>query len=221
MTAKKQKGFIAMNIYLVRHARQSSPLCNVNVDLSQEGLEQAALLAKRLKEISLDALYSSNLIRAVQTADIVNQYHNLKHEVREGIKEIDFGDMTGHEDAYIKQHYATFLSDNARMNADLPYPGGENGQDVVNRAMPVLKEIIESDKENVLVVTHGGVVRALTAHLLGMELSKKGMFGAALEHTSITEFVYRKETKQFYLQRFNDHAHLEGHPELMRHSWKG
>lgn len=209
-----------MNIYLVRHARQSSPLCNVNVDLSEQGIEQAVLLANRLKDLPLDALYSSNLIRAVHTASIVNEYHNLKHEIREGIKEIDFGAMTGHDNAYIREQYAQFLLENAKMTEDLPYPEGENGQDVVVRAIPVLEEILQSGKENVLVITHGGVVRALTAHLLGMDLSKKGMFGAALEHTSITQFVYKKETKQFYLQRFNDHAHLEGHPELYRYHWK-
>lgn len=209
-----------MNIYFVRHARQSSTLCNVNVDLSEQGIEQAALLAERFKDVPLDALYSSNLIRAVHTASIVNQYHNLKHEIREGIKEIDFGAMTGHDNTYIREQYAQFLLENAKMNEDIPYPEGENGHDVVMRALPVLEEILQSGKDNILVITHGGVVRALTAHLLGMELSKKGMFGVALEHTSITQFVYKKEAKQFYLQRFNDHAHLEGHPELLRYHWK-
>lgn len=209
-----------MNIYLVRHARQSSPLCNVNVDLSEQGWEQAELLAERLKEVPFDGLYSSNLIRAVQTADLVNRYHNLKHEVRDGIKEIDFGDWTGLEDRVIKEKYREFIRENTKLEQDLPYPGGENGQDVVTRAMPVIEEIMNSGLEDVLVITHGGVIRALTAHFLGLELSKKGMFGAALEHTSITEFRYNTKTKQFYLQRFNDHAHLEGHPELMRYYWK-
>lgn len=210
-----------MNLYLLRHARQSSPLCNVNVDLSEEGIIQAKLLADRIKEIPFDALYSSDLIRAIQTAKMINEYHNLEHIIRGELKEIDFGDWTGYDDAYIKERYQDFIKENTKMKADLAFPGGENGQAVVQRAMPVIEEIVRSGKENVLVVTHGGVIRALTAHIMGMDLSKKGMFGAALEHTSITQFVYRKETNQFLLQRFNDHAHLEGHQELLRHSWKG
>lgn len=209
-----------MNIYFVRHARQCSPLCNVNVDLSEQGIQQAELLATRLKEVPFDALYSSNLIRAIHTAEIVNVHHNLKHEVRESIKEIDFGDWTGLDDDKINEIYHDFIKENVKLLEDLPYPGGENGKAVVERALPVIQEIIESGKENVLVITHGGVIRALTAYLLGLDLSKKGLFGAALEHTSITQFVYNKETKTYYLQRFNDYAHLEGHPELMRYSWK-
>lgn len=220
MECYKVKGINDMNIYLVRHARQSSTLCNVNVDLSEEGIYQAKLLAKRLKDVPFDALYSSNLIRAIQTAEIVNEYHDLKHEIRENIKEIDFGDWTGLEDDKINELYQDFIIENGKLLEDLSYPGGENGQDVVERAMPVLDEIIQSGKENVLVITHGGVVRALTAHLLGLDLSQKGLFGASLEHTSITQFIFNKDTKRFYLQRFNDHAHLEGNPELMRYRWK-
>lgn len=210
-----------MNLFLVRHGRQNSPLCNVNVDLSDEGIFQIELLAKRLKEVPFDALYSSDLIRAISTAKIINQYHDLEHVVKPELKEIDFGEWIGKEDAYIKEHYRDFIIEKLKMEKDLGYPGGETGQAVVNRAMPVIEEILHSGKKNVLVVTHGGVIRALTAHLMGIPLAKKRMFGAALEHSSITEFVYDEAKDQLYLQRFNDHAHLEGHPELLRHSWKG
>lgn len=209
-----------MNLYLVRHARQSSRLCNVNVELGQEGFQMAELLSERMKHVPLDTIYSSDLIRAVQTAEIINKHHGLNHVIRAGLQEIDFGDWTGLEDSVIRETYQEFIQNNAKMEEDLPYPGGENGADVIRRAMPVIQEIIESGQENVLVVTHGGVIRALTAHLLGMEQAQKGLFGTALEHSSITQFVYNEKTKRFYLQRFNDHAHLEGHPELMRNSWK-
>lgn len=209
-----------MNIYLVRHGRQSSTLCNVNVDLSEEGIQQVDYLAERLKDVPLDAIYSSNLTRAIQTAERINQYHNQTHEIREGIQEIDFGDWTGLDNATIHATYGEWIAEQIKLTSDLAYPGGENGQAVIDRAMPVIEEILQSGKEHVLVVTHGGVIRALTAHLLGLDLAKKGLFGTALEHTSITEFVYDNERKQFYLQRFNDHAHLEGKEGLLRHGWK-
>ena len=53
-----------MRIYLIRHGRQNSPLCNVNVPLSDAGRRQAELLGKRLKKESIDAVWSSDLIRA-------------------------------------------------------------------------------------------------------------------------------------------------------------
>ena len=62
-----------MELYLIRHGRQSSRLCNVNVDLSPEGRRQAALLGHRLADWGIEVLYSSSLIRAVQTAEEINR----------------------------------------------------------------------------------------------------------------------------------------------------
>lgn len=50
-----------MNIYLIRHGRQNSRLCNVDVELSKEGREQADLLGKRLEKYDIEAVYSSRL----------------------------------------------------------------------------------------------------------------------------------------------------------------
>ena len=69
-----------MNIYLIRHGRQNSKLCNVDVELSKEGREQAALVGKRLAKYNIDVVYSSQLIRAVETADIINEYENMIDE---------------------------------------------------------------------------------------------------------------------------------------------
>lgn len=102
------------------------------------------------------------------------------------------------------------------LKEDTPYPGGECGKQVFDRAMNTMEEIIKTDKHNVAVVTHGGVIRALLAGLLGLEMSKKLLFGASLENTSITHLVYSKAADRFLLQRFNDYAHLEEEEELLR-----
>ena len=57
-----------MKLYLIRHGRQNSRLCNVNVDLCEEGYRQAALLGERLFPKKIQAVYSSDLLRAVETA---------------------------------------------------------------------------------------------------------------------------------------------------------
>ena len=67
-----------MNIYLIRHGRQNSKLCNVDVELSPEGREQADLVGKRLQTYHIDVVYSSQLIRAKETADIINKYLNKR-----------------------------------------------------------------------------------------------------------------------------------------------
>ncbi len=147
-----------MKIYLIRHGRQSSKLCNVNVDLSEEGFRQAALVGERLFSEKIQAVYSSDLIRAVQTAQAANLYWNVEHIVRPGLREISFGDMEGMSDGEIAVKYQDFKLQMAKMEEDLPYPGGECAADVVRRALPVFEELVNSGYERVAVVTHGGVI---------------------------------------------------------------
>lgn len=205
-----------MNIYLIRHGRQNSPLCNVNVELAEEGKRQAELLGRRLEGYDIDGLYSSDLIRAVETAGILNKYLNQNHLIREDIREISFGFLEGKSNEEIEKEFADFRKEQLLLEEDIPYPGGECGRQVFERAMRTIEEIIGTDKSNIAVVTHGGVIRALVSGLLGLDMSKKLLLGVSLENTSITHLVYHKEKERFYLQRFNDYAHLEGEEGLLR-----
>lgn len=208
-----------MNIYLIRHGRQDSPLCNVDVSLSTEGIKQSKLLGQRLLDYHIDGLYSSHYKRAVETAMIVNEYVKANHRIRENICEISFGDMEGLDDTTLKERYKDFYTEQKKLEVDIPYPGGECGEDVYNRAIITINEIIMSKHNNVAIVTHGGVIRALLAKLLGLDMSKKLLFGVSLENTSITQLVFNKNMKRFYLERFNDYGHLECDPLLLRKNW--
>lgn len=208
-----------MKIYLIRHGRQSSSLCNVNVDLSDEGKRQAELLGKRMESYGIDNLYSSDLIRAVETAKIMNQYLKVEHKISPNIREISFGIFEGKEDKYLKETYSEFYIEQKKLEEDIPYPEGENGMDVYNRAKHTMDEIIQSDSEAVAIVTHGTVIRAILTMALGMDMSKKLLFARTLENTGITELEYDKEYKRFYLERFNDSGHMEVEPELFRKGW--
>ena len=95
-------------IYLIRHGRQDDARCNVNVPLSEAGHKQAILLGQRMINYGIDKLYSSHLIRAVETAREMNQYLNVPYEEVDGIEEIDFGDMTGRTAEDVKAHFTEF-----------------------------------------------------------------------------------------------------------------
>ena len=205
-----------INLYLVRHGRQNSTLCNVDVELSSVGQTQAELLRNRLKGFPIDALYSSHLIRAKQTAEIINQTLNLPITIREDLQEISFGLLTGLTEQEVYTNFHEFKKEQYKLLEDIPYPGGENGTLVYERAMPVIQEILQSGKKNIVIVTHGGVIRVLLAALFGKTQAKRFLFGVSLENTSITQLVYNSEIDRFYLERFNDHAHLESRPELLR-----
>ena len=208
-----------MRIYLIRHGRQKSPLCNVNVPLSDAGRRQAELLGKRLKKESIDAIWSSDLIRARETADIINEKIRAPRIIREGLREISFGDLEGLSDDVIMERYADFFAARASMKQDLPYPGGESAADVIRRAVPVMDEIAKSGAETVAVVTHGGVIRSLVTHYLHMDGAYVPLLARHLENCGITEFYYRESDGEMLLNRFNDFAHLTDHPELLRGGW--
>ena len=237
-----------MNIYLIRHGRQSSSDCNVNVDLAPEGERQAALLGQRMKNYPIDALYCSDLIRAEQTAKIAfaGQPDLLEHlQIRPGLAEVDFGELTGQPDEVVKRFYADyyqeqmdrfaegrvqkgnaldevneFIGDFFVPTEEIWYPQGETGESVLARVMPVMQEWIESGDQNIAVVTHGGVIRILLTALFGGDFAKRFMFGTSLENCSITQLHYDEEKNGFFLDRFNDYAHLEQDPSLLRNHFK-
>lgn len=237
-----------MIIYLIRHGRQSRPECNVNVSLDEIGRWQAKLLAKRMKLYPVDALYCSDLLRAEETARIAFEEETdlLKNmQIRSGLREIDFGALTGKPDEEVKKFYAEYYDRQLELfqegriamgsaldevneyvgeffvpPEEMWYPEGENGAKVWERLLPVVKEWIESEHKNIAVVTHGGVIRILLCSLFGGDFAKRLMFGTSLENCSITQIHYEESLHGFYLDRFNDYAHLEEEPSLMRGHWQ-
>lgn len=206
-----------MNIYLIRHGRQNSTLCNVDVELSKEGREQADLLGKRLKTYDIEAVYSSQLIRAKETADIINSHLGKPRVIDERWQEADFGGLTGLTNEALKEKYADFLAKRAQMTEDIPYPdGGENCQMIFERSFQALKELTKEPYDNVCVVTHGGVLRALLTGIMGADYAKWLTVGRQIENCSITHILYDEKMGTFHIERLNDFAHFEGKDYLLR-----
>lgn len=231
-----------MILYLIRHGRQNSPDCNLDVPLSEEGKRQAWLLGRRMKRYPVDALYSSDLLRAVETARIAfANYGSLleNHQIRPGLREVDFGTLTGKEDSYVKAFYKEYYqrqlalfsgqkgqpSARTAVNAagdffvppeEMVYPEGENGAMVLRRVMPVIAEWIGSGYQSIAAVTHGGLIRILLCTLFGGDFARRLQFGTSLENCSITQINYDAEKNAFSLERFNDYAHIEEEPSLLR-----
>ena len=109
--------------------------------MAEEGFRQAELLGKRLAGEKIEAVYSSHLLRAVQTAETANRFWNAEHIIKEELREISFGEMEGMYDEDIAVKFAAFKKEQETMETDLPYPGGECAGDVIRRAMPVFLEM--------------------------------------------------------------------------------
>ena len=203
-------------ILIVRHGVQDTSLFNADAPLSGKGRRQAELLRDSLCKEKFDLFYSSTLIRAVETADILNENWNMEIRRRPEINEMDWGDFTGRDIETARRENKDFFSRYAMRYEDLPYPGGECGEDAFRRARPVFREIEESSAESILMVAHGGLLRSVLAGLLGVPFRNKLVFSKYLENTSVTELLYDEARKLYYIERLNDHHHLDGHPELQR-----
>ncbi|MBQ5446840.1 MAG: histidine phosphatase family protein [Lachnospiraceae bacterium] len=219
-----------ITIYLIRHARQSSSLCNVNVELSKEGIMQSELLAERLQKCNIKKVYSSDLIRAVETADIIRKYNNLENDIDDtafqyaDLEETDFGELTGLEDELLRVKYADYYKARYEDRLDLRIPGGENGEEVcirMQRAInKIIDEAIENNYDDIAVVSHGGAIRCFLAGVLGMSQGKRFLISKNMENTAITELRVYKNEKIMTVERINDYSHLYGHEKLLRKFFK-
>jgi broad specificity phosphatase PhoE len=87
---------------------------------------------------------------------------------------------------------------------------GESGHDVRLRVLKVINEIINQAYNRVLIVTHGGVIKVMVSHFLGLGMEKRFKIGAPPEHCGITIVKYQREDNDVYVHKLNDAAHIEG-----------
>lgn len=218
-----------INLYFIRHARQESPLCNVNVPLADEGLLQSELLGKRLRAYRIDKVYSSHLIRAKMTADIIREQLGIEQEENglaelEDLRETDFGDMTGLSDAVLKERFRDYFMKRELMQEDTRIPGGENGEEVFQRMNRAVKKIVQDSLDkgyrNVVIVSHGGAIRCYLAGILGMPFGRRFAIAKTMENCSITQVNYHIQYDSYSVETINDYAHLEAYEELLRKNFK-
>ena len=125
--------------------------------LNELGRRQAAELAERMADVEIEALYSSDLRRAYETAEIVGRTKGLEITADPDLREVDVGSWSGLTTEEIATRFPGMTSHD-----------GEQREAFDARAVGVLHRIAEAHEgQQVLVVTHGGVVRALERHLLG------------------------------------------------------
>ena len=181
-----------------------------SLELTEVGFKQADLVGKRLSKYGIEKIYSSNMIRAIQTAEGINKYLGVEIITKSELREIHMGDCDIHGWRYLEENYPSFIEEFKKHKSDLRYPpNGECGDDVWQRAKDVILEITETDYESVAVVTHGGVIRALVCGLLNIDQNRRFYLGNPPENCSMSLIKYNKISKEFFIHSFNDYAHLE------------
>lgn len=168
-----------MDIILVRHGESIANTQGIyqgltyDTDLSELGIKQSESLARQLAQAYpvFDAVYSSQLKRTLQTAEIVAQGLLLKAPVTDSrLQEINHGDWEGKTSAQIEDAYPGMLETWRTDPEVVEMPGGETVTQVIARVLPALEEIASQNPTRVVVITHDLVIRAILNQLLRRQI---------------------------------------------------
>lgn len=157
-----------MDILITRHGQTDWNVLKkvqgkADIDLNENGREQATIIAKKIDLEKIDLIISSPLKRALQTTEIINKSKGIPVIIDERISERDFGEFEGKRTSDF--NYEEFWS----YKANKGYIKAENIRDFFDRVYDFLNEVKEKYKDKrILIVTHGGVSILMKCYFSGI-----------------------------------------------------
>jgi len=207
---------MATRVLLIRHgattlSAEDRFAGSTDVELSDTGREQAALLGRRLAGEKIAAIYCSPLSRTRETAALVAQPHALTPMTRDGLREIDHGRWEQLRRAEVERD---FPAEYAAWETD-PFTfapqGGESGVMVMARALPVVREAVLAHVDRcIAIVSHKATIRLVVASLLGFD-ARGYRDRLDLSPASLTVLDF-KDAVRARLVVFNDTSHYSSQP---------
>jgi broad specificity phosphatase PhoE len=204
---------VTTRLFLVRHGQTDSNLRGLtlgraDVPLNELGRKQAQCLAAALVNEQLAAIYTSPLIRTVETARPIASAHDLEVQHEYPLIEMDIGEMDGLSFAEVRERYPDFLE--TWVSEDGPMermPGGESLLDVQQRAVEALDMIVDRHAgSSVCVVTHNFVLLSLLARFLRVRLPSFRRMRHAVAGITTIEV---RDDRGARIIRLNDTCHLD------------
>lgn len=214
-----------INIYLVRHGQTYLNKYNriqgiANAPLTDKGINDAIDAGKRLSEIHFDHAYSSDMPRAFDTGKYVLAQNSSSLE--EPIKKVAFreenfgyfegndGDAAWHQiggpdglDSYPKMIAKLGMGGTADLIASRdPYGDAENNEDLLNRFIPGLQEVIKeaNDGENILIAAHGTIIRWAVDQFKDDSID----VSVPIQNGSVSKLVASPDGKQISVEYYNN-----------------
>ena len=205
--------------YFLRHGETAwnaeGRLCgSTDVPLSDVGRRQGQLLAFRMKSILIDALYSSPLGRALETARVIGEAVGCEPVVDHRLAELNYGAWEGGTFEEIQRATPAAYRAWDMDPANLAPPEGESGVQLIERVMPFLGEVAQKHQQgNVVVVCHKTVCRLLACHIMGVPLSEYRR-RVPMENAALNIFESREGS--WRVVALNDTSHLSSPPAGQR-----
>ena len=166
-------------LYLVRHgateANERVPYTlqghTVDLPLSPAGECQARAVAALLRPFPIARVFTSSMLRARQTAEMIARELGVDASVAADLQECDVGDWEGLDWGTIRERYPEAHRRFVANPAAVPYLGGESYGDVLRRAKPAIERLLDGHAgEHIAVVAHNVVNRAYLADVIGLDL---------------------------------------------------
>jgi len=176
-----------------------------DVNLDEVGIKQAELLGKHLSNWELQAIYSSPLRRAIDTANIIARYQKIGIQIAEGLIDFDYREWQSLSEQTVKNLYPTLHDEWHNNPHKVRMPGGESLEDVKKRAIKVVDGVLSEYQGSVLLVSHRVVNKVLICSLLG--LGNSYFWNIKQDVSGITIFNY--VDGRFVLTKHNDTSHLK------------
>ena len=186
---------MALNLYFLRHgetvASKTGGFCGTSdVDLTPEGIMMAQDFADAYKSVPWKAIFSSPMRRTIATAKPLCELVGIKMQLRDGLKEIDFGKWEGKTPVEVdREYHDEYVRWQSEPGWNAP-PGGERAIDIARRSSRVIEEIETAYPDgNVLVVAHKATIRIMLCSLLGIDVGRyRDRINMPVAAVSVLEF---------------------------------
>ncbi len=201
-----------MRLILARHGetswnRERRNQGRTPTELNEEGTRQANNLAQALRNFQLQALYSSPLPRAMQTAETIGHTLSLPVVPINGLMEMDLGRLDGLTNEETQHEFPDLLDQWRNDPSAVQMPGGESLRQVQQRAWQAIEEIRQQFPDGLAAaVTHNFVIGVTVLRVLGLPLSQFQRL--RIELGSLTVLAHRRD--EWRLLSLNETLHQRG-----------
>ncbi|MCE7739003.1 MAG: histidine phosphatase family protein [Candidatus Heimdallarchaeota archaeon] len=200
-----------MRLFLVRHGETDHNknrviMGHLPTPLNETGKDQVKILADELKDKGIQLIYSSDLVRAVETAEIISLELNLPVKYTDKLREHTLGDLDGVGISELLDEMESLKEFDDLMTKH----NGELTEDFMTRVWEEFRNIARENKEKdfVLIVTHGGCVRSIIARILD---ASELIFDNIKQHNcciNIIDYTESEGKEKFSIELVNDVCHF-------------
>ncbi len=212
-------------LYLVRHAEAEGNLYrrihgNYNSILTDNGLLQVAAVADRFADIPLDAIYSSDLHRAQETARAIAKTSGLALRTNAGLREINLGQWEDRTWGSVEIEDAARMEQFRMGSPDFSVPDGESFDDLKSRLHRTISDIAAAHEgETVAIVSHGTAIRYALAAFLLLGHHEMDQLGHS-DNTAVTCLAVEGDRANLVFADDNSHLSEEISTFARQHWWK-